>query len=515
MEPHSDMMIDMAPSHPHHEAHVTIAVLISILIATAGFHFLFYEYAAGLSLALFITILVVLGHILKVISGGTGNNWAYIFLIPIFISLVSGILYASAPTNAIGFLITIISLFLFTYWSAAPKRSLRDLKSLWPSTFFIESLFPFRYIGEYIGRIGKGKSMMTKILFGFLIAIPFLVIFSALFFTADPLFRKSFNDIFYSQSINTVLQRGIVDLIAVLFFTGASWAFVSRLMEKRAPVEPQHHDHIDTTILNTFLALLNLLFVAFIGFQFVYFFGGQDFIHSQGIVYSTYAREGFFQLLAVSVLVVALVIALYRFSNMKHWLLKGLTLTFIVQTGIILISAVRRLFLYVDAYGLTLSRYWAFIAIALIAVGLLFLIISIIGRFEIWNIEKYGLIGSTIVLSLLLLVNVEGAIANYNISQYMSGKATEIDSHYVLYGMSIDAVPATVAAYRLYSGLLGEDVKTNALKSALESYAETWGYSSRSRYLYTGDWRMWRVSDYRAITSLNVAGFPTTIAPQP
>jgi hypothetical protein len=502
----------MPATHPHHEKHVTIAVLISILAATAAFHFLFWEYGVGLSLALFIIILVTIVHVLKIIAGGAGNAWAYLFLVPVLLSLAAGVLYASEPTNAFAFIITFISTPLFIYWFTAPKRSLRDVKTLWPSTFFIETAFPFRYIGEYIGRIGKGKRTMTKLAFGAIISVPFIVIFSALFFTADPLFKKAFDDMFYSESWSSVLERGIVDLIAVLFFTGAAWAFVSRLRDGRSAEEPHDHEHIDTTILNTVLALLTLLFAAFIGFQFVYFFGGESFILSQGIPYAVYAREGFFQLLAVSVLVVGIVIALYRYSNMKHWLLKGLTILFILETGVILVSAVRRLMLYVEAYGLTLSRYWAFAAIDLIALGLLLLLISIVARFEIRHVEKYGFIGFSILLSAILLINVEGVIARYNISQYMAGRLGSFDTDYLYRDMTVDAIPSSVAAYKLYQGLLGDEVKTNALKAHLASYETS--FAGKSQFYARRDWRAWRFTDNRALAELHAAGFSTVIVPQ-
>src|SRR6185369_16696657 len=58
------------------------------------------------------------------------------------------------------------------------------------------------------------------------------------------------------------------------------------------------------------LGSVDLLFAAFVLIQFAYFFGGQRNISLEGLTYSDYARRGFFELVAVSVLTLALVLLL-------------------------------------------------------------------------------------------------------------------------------------------------------------------------------------------------------------
>ncbi len=47
---------------------------------------------------------------------------------------------------------------------------------------------------------------------------------------------------------------------------------------------------------------INALFVVFVVIQFAALFGGEEFLRSQGLTYSEYARRGFFELLAVSLI---------------------------------------------------------------------------------------------------------------------------------------------------------------------------------------------------------------------
>ncbi|MBA2384669.1 MAG: DUF4173 domain-containing protein [Actinobacteria bacterium] len=56
------------------------------------------------------------------------------------------------------------------------------------------------------------------------------------------------------------------------------------------------------------LALLDLLFLAFVAVQFAVLFGGHDrVVETAGLTYADYARSGFWQLLAATVLTFAVV----------------------------------------------------------------------------------------------------------------------------------------------------------------------------------------------------------------
>jgi uncharacterized protein DUF4153 len=58
------------------------------------------------------------------------------------------------------------------------------------------------------------------------------------------------------------------------------------------------------------LGALNLLFLAFVVVQFRYLFGGEGLVEERvGLTYAEYARHGFFELVAVSVLVLVVLLA--------------------------------------------------------------------------------------------------------------------------------------------------------------------------------------------------------------
>lgn len=105
------------------------------------------------------------------------------------------------------------------------------------------------------------------------------------------------------------------------------------------------------------LGVLNALLASFLAVQATVMFGGDDHVlRAAGVTYSSYAREGFGQLVAVTALVLAVVAAAVRWApgaaRPMLALLCGLAL-------VVDASALWRLHLYVDAYGLSRLRLTA------------------------------------------------------------------------------------------------------------------------------------------------------------
>jgi hypothetical protein len=418
-----------------------MAVALAAVVSATAFHFLFFRYQYGIPLALFMAALAAGVHGITAVTGKRGNLWAYVFMVPLLVSLAAETVYASDAVRAIGLLVSVVSLIMFAYWFTAPSERFRDVKTLWPAALFTESFFPFPSIADYFNELIKGKSQLARVLLGVAVAIPILVLIGALFVSSDALMRKVVSGIFTSENLDQLFVRIIWDAFAVIFFLSAGWTMATRLLKSRRAKARAHGLRIDAVMVTTVLVLLNLLFFVFLGFQFVYFFGGEQFILSQGITYSAYARGGFFSLLAVSVIVAAMLAAIYRFSSMKHWSVRGFSILLILQTGVVIASAVRRLDLYVDAYGLSVLRFWAAETIFIIVALLFFGMVAIIARIQFERIASAVFVVLLLVFACGMLINVEDVVARHNVNRYLSGRTDLMDVRY-LSGLSSDAIPA-------------------------------------------------------------------------
>lgn len=111
------------------------------------------------------------------------------------------------------------------------------------------------------------------------------------------------------------------------------------------------------------LGVLNALFISFVAVQLRYFFGDAErVVSSAGLTFSEYARRGFFELVWVALLALPLLLAadwLLRKERAAHArIFRALSGVMIALLFVIMASALWRMRLYQDAYGLTEMRLY-------------------------------------------------------------------------------------------------------------------------------------------------------------
>ena len=134
--------------------------------------------------------------------------------------------------------------------------------------------------------------------------------------------------------------------------------------------------------------VLSLLYLVFSGIQIVYLFLGKMQLPT-GYTYAEYAREGFFQLLAVSILNLAIVlVGLYFFKPSK--ILKAVLTVMSLCTFIMIESSALRMVIYIQYYYLTFLRIlvlWSLLVLFLIFVGVIIYIAK-----ETFPLFRYSLV---------------------------------------------------------------------------------------------------------------------------
>jgi hypothetical protein len=209
------------------------------------------------------------------------------------------------------------------------------------------------------------------------------------------------------------------------------------------------------------LVALTALLTAYLLVQLSVAVGGeQHVLRTAGVTWASHAREGFFQLLAVVALVLAVVAAGARWAPVSARPLLGALCVLAMAVDA---SALSRLLLYVEAYGLTRLRV-AVIATALwLAVVLALVLLA--GRRR-WL--PHGVVLATSV-SLLLLA---AADPDARIAASALARADRADLAY-LAGLSVDAVPVL--------DRLPEPARSCVLPAALDGRSWTSWTASRAR----------------------------------
>lgn len=315
---------------------------------------------------------------------------------------------------------------------------------------------PFRFIHGWrtatttvVGAIPPDTGKKVRpVLRGLSVGVPLMALFSALFVTADRAFAHLAEDaLLIDVDLALVPARIAVGCLAGTVAGALLWASGERPTGwswRLSPFEAQQRDRAGVALLEWALPLgmLVLLFAAFVAVQAAVLFGGRTYVlRTAGLTYAEYARSGFFQLLVVGALVLIVI------GAARHWahpaggrqsLVLELLLGALASLSIIiLVSALYRLHLYVDAYGLTRARFGARLVMVWLAILLAGAIARGFVRAGPWLVRGVALASAAVIL-IGVAQDPDAAIARAGVERW---EATgRIDVAY-LSGLSADAVP--------------------------------------------------------------------------
>ncbi|MER5457682.1 DUF4153 domain-containing protein [Micromonospora sp. NPDC002389] len=194
------------------------------------------------------------------------------------------------------------------------------------------------------------------------------------------------------------------------------------------------------------IAALTALFGGFVLVQFTVLFGGQRHVLSTtGLSYSEYARSGFWQLVAVTVLTLAILGGVTRWARRDtprdRVLLRILLGLLSALSVVIVVSALSRMWTYQKVYSFTGER--VFVMAFELLLGAVFLMVLVAGvRWRGDWIPRLTTALAVVMLLGLAALNPEDYVARRNIDRYQ--ETGRIDAWY-LRALSADATPALAA----------------------------------------------------------------------
>ena len=301
-------------------------------------------------------------------------------------------------------------------------------------------LKPFIFVRSRINvKCKKEKNSINKnILRGLIISIPLLIVILFLLTSADMVFKNyliNFSKGFENINIGKIMSHLLVIIAISLILFSYTWSFQYTCEHEENNKKTLQWEPIS---LLTVIFMINIVYLLFSIVQFSYLYGGDNSLLPSGFTYSEYARKGFFELFAVTIINFTIVLSSMKFikkDNKTISIIANVLLTLLVGfTMNMLFSAHFKMSLYEQTYGFTYLRI--FVHIFMLMLFLLF-IIALIG---IWNrkvpINKVLLVTVLIMYVVLNYINVDKLIAQKNIDIYY--KTQKIDVLY-LESLSYDA----------------------------------------------------------------------------
>jgi uncharacterized protein DUF4153 len=294
---------------------------------------------------------------------------------------------------------------------------------------------------EIRGRDGAPVGVVRRVVVSVLVTGLVLLVFGTLLASADAAFARILSD--GAPSMDAV---GAFRWIFLLVF--GALTVVAAAYTLSAPPNLSQMDAAGDRKLGLLewalpIGGLVLLFAGFVEVQFTVLFGGQRHVlDTAGLSYADYARSGFWQLFAVTLLTLAVLGGVTRWarreSNTERVVLRVLLGLLCALSVVIVISALYRMNTYQQVYSFTGER--VFVMAFEILLGTIFLMIMAAGiRWRGAWIPRLTAGLAVVMLLSLAVLNPEDYVARLNIERYQ--QIGKIDAWY-LRALSADATPA-------------------------------------------------------------------------
>jgi len=339
---------------------------------------------------------------------------------------------------------------------------------------------------------GVAQTLARSAGVGLLLASVPLGVFGALFLSADPIFARILGD-FVRIDLRELSSHVI--LIAVLSWLACGYlaGFSSGTRLDGIRTLGWRFPTLGAGEISVALGLVDLLFLGFVAVQFKYLFGGAEMVEvTPGLTYASYAREGFFQLVAATALGFPWLLTadslLRSGEKAGRWSFRSLAGIQLILLLAIMASAVERMRVYLEAYGLTEDRFVALAILAWLAVLIVGFAATVLrGR---RNDFVFGAVMTGFGLIVLLhLSNPTAYAARSHLDRVEAPRRRDADSDRrldidYLASLGSDATPILVG--RIHE--LGDTGRCRVARALLER----WGPDRMS------DWRSWNLADWRA-----------------
>ena len=317
----------------------------------------------------------------------------------------------------------------------------------WPGVLLGSlGLFPSAAAGVRWGwsgvraRVDDTRGRMGTVVRSTAVAVALLIVFGALFASADAAFADLLGSLTPDVSVGDSPWRVFLFVLGLVGALAAAHSAAAPVRWDRITVRPGKARNRAEWALP--LIVLNLLFAVFVALQLVVLLGGYDKVLDEtGLKLSEYARQGFWQLLWATVLTLLVIALALRWAPRgrpsDRTLVRSVLGSLCVLTLVVVASALRRMDLYVDAFGLTRLR----ISVAAVELwlGVVLILIIAAGVFGARLLPRAVAVSAAAGVLAFGLLSPDGMIAEQNVQRYESGKPIDID---YLKDLSADAVPA-------------------------------------------------------------------------
>ena len=335
--------------------HILVPLISAILIVIVGMLNIDFYFKS----VMFPFLMILISSTILVKDYEEINKKAYLLIIPIVLIIISNLVLKVLKGNLDGtnqlLNIIVLPLLISTYLFMLVRS---DFKVSLENMFLVFKLFPknlFKNLKFIKIDTKKDKNdKVINIIFGTIIGVFISGLILALLTSADDYFDKFLSSIAININVNFNLWYVIKGTIyfVIMFVIG-----INLFKNKEIALKESKMSNVNKTVVTTMLFIVNFVFVLFLISEISKLCG--NFLKvPKGYIYSSYAREGFFQLLFVTLINFGIILYLIYKTNLvkEDKKVKYLVLSLIAFSIFLIFNSYYRMFLYIGRFGFTNLR---------------------------------------------------------------------------------------------------------------------------------------------------------------
>jgi hypothetical protein len=377
-----------------------------------------------------------------------------------------------------------------------------------PAAFLFRSFFSSLasiWLGtaELVGRIstGAGKSRIRAPKW-WIVAVPaFLVLlFGMMLANANPVFNKLISTAWHNTWVEVADILSRLNLLRLLFwalFFVCAYGIIrmGRTIPARGEPDgkPEKSRRADprAEFLSCLLSMggLNVLFVIVNLIDVIYLWLSTTL--PEGVTYAKYAHTGSYRLIVTVIISAVVVCAFYRKGTMqtRSRQARALVYIWVAQNIFLVLSALRRLLIYIDAYGLTRWRIAVVFWVALVVCGFVLVIVKVARNWSAWRLVKANIVSTLILFYIVGFLNLDSLVAHYNVDRYLQGRTKQMDVGYLV-SLDCNALPAIAKLKAAPDPRVAKEASSYLRRATTRLQEESW------------DWRSWYYRRSRVLSEL-------------
>jgi hypothetical protein len=346
----------------------------------------------------------------------------------------------------------------------------------------------FSNVSDITSAYGKAMSknkISKNVIIGIALAIPALLVIIPLLVSSDAAFENLV--LIVIKNVGKYIIEIVITLLItpLLIFYAVSKKYNSK--DEIVAYKKSNRGVLNGTVTITFLSVISVTYVVYLFSQLAYFFSAFSGILPAGYTFtaSGYARRGFFEMFAICVInMIIIALANMLTKRVKGKIpvaVKAISTFIMLFTVLILITAMQKMKLNIEIFGLSKNRLLVSVFMLMIFIIIFFYVLHIFAP-KVGYMQPIIIICSAMFIA-LSYSNINAIIVNYNVQAYDEGRIESLDIDYID-SISNSAMDSIVELTKSDNHLISKRAKTIVISKLSNDYLDDFNYSKIDSYNY-------------------------------